>query len=123
MTYNIKMHNSLLNHLSWYQDKDLVYHRELQIDKNTHVSLYGWPLSILTPNRYGIKFDDINGSLLKLRIKIPHTEKLAEINFKPQGLSIQIIILNHSLDLEHQDFYTWVDIRDFIEWKNRFTRE
>lgn len=121
---NTHMYNSLLNNVPWYKDKNLVYHREIVVDKNTHVSAFGYPVSIFNPNGNGLKFNDIEGQLI-FRFK-----NKGERNYQYKLEIVQNGLFLEKIDLKdfylrpiQSELYTWKDIKQFIQWRNRFNEQ
>jgi len=109
----------LLNLLPWYQENNGVYRRELSIDKATNISMYGWPVSIFSTKKYGLKCNEISSSILKYTQKIPHERQQIQVEIMEDGLLVSIINLDFYMTTEEVEFYTWSDIKNYINWINK----
>ena len=115
-------HSSLLNIIPWYQDKNLIFYREIVVDKRVHITAFGWPVSIICPDANGIKFSDVSAGQLLHYFKVKgNKDEQYRLEVKPDGIGIEVKNLrDFYLRTKDQAQYTWGEIRDFIAWKNRF---
>ena len=116
--FHLKNYYHLLSLLPWYHNSN-GYQRELSVDKATNMSMYGWPVTIFSIKKYGLKCDEISSSILKYTQKIPHEKQQVQANIEGYGIVVSIINLDFYMTTEKTQLYTWLDIKEYINWLNK----
>jgi len=118
------MRDSLLNYLPFHEREDGSITRELHVDKNTFVSLDGFPARIFAGKRKGLDCEIREGTLT-YNFKVPKQKNvLGRVFISHNGVKVQLWNQTHTSEYPigwntADEAYTWSNIRDYVSWRNK----